>query len=923
MISVLTSLFAFAAFASPLARRLRGASTWLLALPFIASFAWLASQVGGVVGGELPRASLGTIPTLGIDLALRLDGLGLLFGLLVTSIGAAVVVHAAGYLAKYPAVLGRFVAFASLFGAAMLGLVVADDLLVLFVCWELTSICSFLLVGLKHEGEDARSGAWRALFVTGAGGIALLVGILLLAQAGGTTRISDLVEQGEQIRESALFLPALLLILVGAFTKSAQVPFHYWLPGAMAAPSPVSAFLHSATLVKAGVFLLLRLHPILGPTEAWHVILVHAGLATMVVGAALAFAQSDLKRLLAYTTVAGLGTLMMLIGIGTEAALTAALLFVAVHALYKASLFMVVGYLDQRTGTRLTSELAGLVRREPWAFAAATLAGLSMMGLPPLLGAIAKELVHEAKIGAPEAPFLATAGGALANALVAGAALSVVIRPFLGRGEAPVVREVKRAALLVGPVVLAFAGLLLGAMHDTVAAPLVQSALAVLEGGIETPEFRAATERGDFEWLGKLTLVVGALLYVFRSRVHATTRWLRGVAAHGPTWLHDRGLAALYAVAGGVARVSDRAAGTPSFLVALALLIVAVLPVFLALGLPEIPAERWDLEAHEALVLLMASAGALATLRASSPPAAVAALGVTGFSVAMLFLLLGGPDLALTQVAVETLAVLLLLAALRGRRLPSIRETAPRRILYAVASLAVGGVFTLLALGATPDGELPATAAAMTAASVPEAFGRNVVNVILVDFRALDTMGEIFVLAIAALGVVALVRPTRSGKDDAVVRPTVPGTDSPVLAAAARTLVPLLVLLSLVLFVRGHHEPGGGFVGGLVAASAALVHGFAFGLPATRRRFSPPRLIVVGLALALLAGLIGLVTDGSFMSGVWLGFPVPAIGKLGTPLLFDAGVMLVVLGVACRVLFALIECEAWVLGRPSDEEAAS
>ena len=909
MIFSLALLLAAAALAIPAVRLSRSAAAAVLPLPFLAVLGLLLAQAPAVLRGEVPREILAGIEPLEAELALRLDGLGLLFALLVATIGALVLVHAAGYFADRPRTCGRFAAAAYLFAAAMTGLVLADDLFLLFICWELTSVSSFLLIGLKHEETGARDGAQRALLVTGLGGIALLVGVLLLASAAGTTSIGELLERGEAVRDSGLYLPALLLVVLAALTKSAQVPFHYWLPGAMAAPGPVSAFLHSATLVKAGVFLLARLHPVLGFRPEWNALLGHAGAITLLVGAVLAFAQNDLKRMLAFTTVAGLGIIVMLLGIGTEPALRAALLFVAVHALYKASLFLVVGYLDLRAGTRDVTRLAGLAARAPVAFAAAALAALSMSGLPPLLGAIAKELVYEAKLGAPEAPFLLAAAGSVGSALLVACALLVGASPFLRRGAPPELRPVPARRLLLGPLVLAVLGLLLGLFHDTHAAPLIEAALGVARGEPETAAFRLDARPGLVDALGKATLAAGVLAFLFRRRLLASGAVLARLAPVGPTALHDRLLGGALALGAATARLSSYRVVRQSLVLALILLVAAGVLLLVRAG-SGWPGLDFSVEPHEGLLLLLVAAGAVAAVWARNILGAVAALGVSGFGVAMLFLVLGGPDLAMTQVAVETLAVLLLLSVLRRTPPEEVPTAGGRRLRDGALALAVGATFTLLVWAAVPDGELRPLARDLAAASQPEGFGRNVVNVILVDFRALDTLGEVFVLAIAALGVTALLRaepaePHREGESGA------PGdlAGSPVLRAAARSIVPLLALLSIVLFARGHHEPGGGFVGGLVAASAALLHAFAFGVDGARARLYPQRLTAIGLAVVLASGAVGLLAGGAFLEGVWLPWRVPAVGKLGTPLLFDAGVFLVVLGTSTRVLFALLQGE--------------
>ncbi len=909
MTIILAILLASAVLAAPVIHRLKAFGATILAIPMMVVVGFLLNEMPDVLAGKIEREVFANLPLLSAEIAFRLDGLGLLFSLLVCVIGALVLIYAGGYFSDKPSVLARFSSFAYLFAAAMIGLVVADDLLTLFISWELTSVCSFLLIGLKHDDSNARSGAMRALLVTGAGGVALLVGLLLLADIAGTTSISTLLERGDDVRSSSAYLFVLGLIAFAAFTKSAQAPFHYWLPGAMAAPGPISAFLHSATLVKAGVFLLARLHPVLGFRPEWNVLLGHVGAITLIVGATLAFAQNDLKRMLAYTTLAGLGTLVLLLGIGTEPALKAALLFVTVHALYKASLFLIVGYLEKRTGTRDVTQLGGLLSRTPIAFVAAILAALSMSGLPPLLGAISKELVYEAKLGAPEAPILLTIVGSLGNALVICCAIMVGLSPFFRRHKPPQLRQVPAVRLLLGPLILAALGMLLGILHDTTAAPILDAALTSVVSEPVTVEFTLDASPQLVSWLGKLTILAGLLAFAFRLKLLQLLAPVKVLDRLGPTALHDYALNGILGTGSFLSNIFSRD-GIRQSLIWPLLLVSAIGAVLLMSGTENWNFPELDLNPLRALLLLLVVAGALGTVCAKSTYTAVTALGITGFGVGMLFLVLGGPDLAKTQVAVETLAVLLLLLVLGRKPIQPEASRLPMRIGRILIAVTVGMTFTLLIWSAAPDGNLSQLASELAQKSVPEGYGRNVVNVTLVDFRALDTMGEVFVLAIAAIGVTLLLGGvTKKNSDSSSSASQKTLIRSPILRAAARTIVPLLGLISLVLLVRGHHEPGGGFVGGLVASAAVLLHSFAFGYKGAGARIISGKIIAIGLAVVLTSGAIGLLAGGTFLEGMWLSGKVPAVGKLGTPLLFDAGVYLVVLGVSTKVLFGLLERE--------------
>ena len=432
MLAPILVLFAVACFAWLVHRAVPRASSLVLAAVPLTLFIHFLRFLPAISSGETWGQSWEWVAGLGVHLALRADGLSLLFALLVTGIGALVLVYAGAYFHGDGRV-ARFYTSLFLFMGAMLGLVLADDAVLLFVFWELTSVSSYMLIGFNHEHEDARNAARQALFVTGAGGLALLAGFLLLDQITGTLRLSALEAHASAVQSHALYQPVLLLVLVGAFTKSAQFPFHFWLPGAMAAPGPVSAYLHSATMVKAGVYLLARLNPVLGGTDEWHYLVILAGTATLVVGAVLAYGQTDLKRLLAFTTVSGLGTLTLLIGISTELAAQAAMIFLLVHALYKAALFLGVATLDHEAGTRDLRQLGALRRAMPLTALAVTVSAVSMAGLPPVFGFVAKEFFYEAKQEAPRAGEWITALSFLGSAFVAAAASSTAVTSSKGR----------------------------------------------------------------------------------------------------------------------------------------------------------------------------------------------------------------------------------------------------------------------------------------------------------------------------------------------------------------------------------------------------------------------------------------------------------------------------------------------------------
>jgi multicomponent Na+:H+ antiporter subunit A len=706
----------------------------------------------------MPRglSDVAWIPTLGIAAAFNADGLSVLFALLITGIGTLIFLYASAYMKGDP-MLHRFFAVLALFMTAMLGSVFADDLVVLFLFWEMTSLASFLLIGYKSEYEKARKSAVQGLLVTVGGGLALLAGILLLAQVAGSTRISDIVERKDVVLGDPLAGPILILVALGAFSKSAQWPLHMWLPNAMAAPTPVSAYLHSATMVKLGVYLLARLNPLFGEMTLWQDLLTIVGGLTMLTGGLLALRETDLKRVLAWSTVASLGTLVMLIGLPDPLAAKAMVVFLFGHALYKAALFLIAGIIDHETGTREATELGGLAGRMPLTAAAAALAALSMAGLPPLFGFIGKEVLYEATLTLPG--LLVLVAIATSAAMVVVAAI-VAARPFLGaRRPTPSEPHDPPLAMLAGPVVLAALGVLFGLMPGLVSGALVSPAVSAVLG---TP-----TEVSLYLWhgfnlvlmLSLLTVAAGLGLFLGWPRVQPALAGVRALDTAGPDAVYARAMTGLARIAGWQTQAIQSGSLRRYVAITLGLTFGGAGLVLVAFGGGAFPAEvtRPGLE-HLGLMLL-AGFGAVAAARLPTVIGAVMAAAVLGFSVGLLFLAMGATDLAFTQFTVEVVSLLLLVAVLA--RVPfraAERRSARERRVDGLIACAVGlaGFLLLLAVSAAPfDTTLPDW---MGAASYPEAKGRNVVNVILVDFRALDTLGEITVLGIAALAAWVLFR---------------------------------------------------------------------------------------------------------------------------------------------------------------------
>lgn len=752
------------------------ATGWILALVPALVFVWFASLAGRVSGGETLLFSVDWVPSLGVRYAMAIDGLSLVFALAITGIGTLVVIYAGAYLAGHPG-LGRFFSFIFLFMGAMLGLVLSDDLLAMFVFWELTSITSFLLIGFDHHREAARRAALQALIVTGGGGLLLLGAVVMIANVTGSTSISALLS-GPGLQQNALYLPILILVLGGAFTKSAQVPLHFWLPNAMEAPTPVSAYLHSATMVKAGLYLVMRLHPALGDTAAWTTILPLFGGATFLTGMVLAVRQTDLKLMLAQTTVASLGLIMMLVGFGTPAAIEAAAAYLVAHALFKGGLFMVAGTVDHEAGTRDIRRLGGLGRHMPLTFAAAACGAMSMAGLPPFLGFIAKEEVYGALAGLPAAAVTAVAVGFVGNALMVTIAAALVIKPFLGRevragaGHAPDghvheghVHE-GPPGLWFGPVVLALAGLATALLAHATGTLLIGPMAAAIEGpggaaGAVDLHLVPHALVPAFA-LSVLTILAGLIVFVRLDLLRATVDKVVRTIGWGPDRGFDQAVSALIRLAVAARDLLHGGHLEAYINVAVVAIIAALFAPMIAYGAwPVLPwSVLWPRGAtiYELAVLAIAVAGLYAVLTAQSRLVAIVSLGIQGFAVAVLFLLFGAPDLSFTQFMVETLSVVILtLVMTRLDLAPSDHRTPVERVRDGALAVLAGTGFGLLLLWVTAGPFDDRLSAFFSAYSRAIAHGRNIVNVIIVDFRGLDTLGEISVVLVTGLAILALV----------------------------------------------------------------------------------------------------------------------------------------------------------------------
>lgn len=880
----------------------------------------LCLHIPAILQGAASSSRIDWLPQLGLTASFRIDGLGLLFGLLILGIGLLIQLYARHYLSASEPV-ARFYSFLMLFQGAMLGVVLSDNMLLLLVFWELTSLSSFLLIGFWSGWSEARRGARMALVVTGLGGLAMIAGMLILGRIAGSYEISALIDARAAIQASPLYLPALLLILLGAFTKSAQVPFHFWLPQAMAAPTPVSAYLHSATMVKAGVFLLARLWPVLSGTPEWFWIVSGTGLCTLLLGAWVALSRDDLKALLAYSTVSHLGLICLLLGLGTPEAALAAVFHIVNHAVFKAALFMSAGIVDHEAGTRSLARLGGLRRLMPVTFAIATLAALSMAGVPPLNGFLSKELLLESVLHAPGAGW--TIGAGLAAALSVGYALRFVRLAFLGpvRDDYPKHPHDPGPGLWLAPALLAGLVVLVGLMPDVSVGWLVRAAAFAVTG--EPSHAHLALWHG---WtpalaLSMLALVGGLLLAllpkapplplpearaVFDALCAAALRLARGLSDGLNNGSMGRALAFLLLAVLGAGVLAYAGPGAP----------VLTRPMLPA---PPVVVACW-------LALMLACLGV--TICHRNRLLALVAVGVVGLIVSGLFLYLSAPDLALTQITVEVVTVILLLMALnflpRGSRVES---AGLRRGLDAgLATLAGLGFGGLAWVVMRSEPGLPSISDYMLKNSYKLGGGDNVVNVILVDFRGYDTFGEITVLGIAALVIFALAQallahPLLARRRAGVARA---GDHPLVLVTVTRLILPVMLAVGLHMFLRGHNLPGGGFVAGLIVAAALLAQYMASGQGWAQARIRLPyhALIGAGVAAAGLTGIAAWAAGLPFLTS-WHGYaPLPGLEPLhlASAMGFDLGVFLCVLGAVMLALDALARLARAVRGTGAEED---
>ncbi|MCU1716098.1 monovalent cation/H+ antiporter subunit A [Pseudomonas sp. 5P_3.1_Bac2] len=890
----------------------RSACALATAVAPLAALLVLLSQQGAVFAGQTLIASWQWLPALGLNLSVRLDGLGFLFALLILGIGLLVILYARYYLdSKEP--MGRFFAYLLLFMGAMLGVVLSENLLQLLMFWELTSLASFLLIGFWRHRSDARRGARMSLTVTGGGGLALLAGILLLGHIVGSFELSQILASAELIRSHSYYPLALMLVLLGVFTKSAQFPFHFWLPQAMAAPTPVSAYLHSATMVKAGVFLLARLYPALSGSDWWFYLVGMTGLVTLLVGAGMALFQHDLKGLLAYSTISHLGLITLLLGLDTRLSTVAAVFHIINHATFKASLFMAAGIIDHETGSRDMRQLNGLWKYMPMTGGLAMVAASAMAGVPLLNGFLSKEMffsetLNQHLLGSFNwvIPAMATLAGVFAVAY----SLRFIHDVFFN-GEPidlPKYPPHEPPRYMRLPVeVLVFLCLVVGMLPAYTVAPLLAvSAQAVLGGDL--PEYSLAIWHGfNLPLLMSFIAALGGVaLYLCRKPLY---QWYAGLPSLNALQIFERCMRGLQAFAQGLTQRLE-SGSLQSYLVwmlvsALLLVVIALSPLEQLQG----PVAQSPIDGLSALGLLVLCLSALFTVALHRQRLlALMVIGASGLVVALAFARYSAPDLALTQISVEVVTIILLMLVLffMPDRTPA--ESSSLRVLRDICLAgAVGTVIALLAF-AVLTRPYSSIAAFFLENSLSGGGGSNVVNVILVDFRGFDTLGEICVLAIAAAGIYALLHGLHLPYPQRDAHGRLWSTDSHpmILDKLSRLLLPMALMVSAFIFIRGHNLPGGGFIAGLITAVALILQYISHGVTwtQTRQPLSYHSIAGAGVLLAGLTGLGSWLFGYPFLTTSFGHFEIPLIGEieLATAILFDLGVYLTVVGATLLIL---------------------
>ena len=941
LLMLLGSFFAVSIFLPALTNLLGRRVFYVASLVPFAALAYSIIVGPEVVAGGVIEQNVNWVEELSLSLSVRLDVLSWALTLVVAGVGGLVLVYCARYFRDDEVGLGRFAGILLAFSGAMYGLVIADDVFLLFIFWEATSVFSYLLIGHYTGRQASRGAALQALLVTTLGGLVMLVGLVLLSVETGTSRLSEIIAAAP---EGTRVTVSVMLVLVGALSKSAIVPFHFWLPAAMAAPTPVSAYLHAAAMVKAGIYLIARFAPGFADTPGWREVLITLGAVTMLVGGWTALKQTDLKLVLAHGTVSQLGFLTIVVGYGNRNAELAALAMVLAHALFKSTLFLVVGIIDHRTGTRDLRKLSGLGREAPVLATIAAVGLLSMAGLPPTLGFVAKEgiltaLLDDALTGNLMG-IVALIGVVVGSMLTVAYSLRFFWGAFGKKSNCEAVRPVHESFdFLIAPAVLAASGIALGFLANFVDGWLVGYAEDFPSEG---EDYHLALWHGIEPALGitALTLVVGVALFVKRDAVTRIQNALgSGVSAANAYWASMR---FIDRTAARTTSLTQRGS-LPFYLSVIFLVFVAAVGTAVAFNRSWPDEIRlWDYPAQLAIAIAMMIA-AIAATRAAKRFQAVVLVGVTGFGMTALFVLQGAPDLALTQLLVEIVTLVAFVLVLR--RLPARLGTqhgSERKLLRAIIGIAVGltmAVVAVVALGARSDVPISVDWPQL---AYEQGHGRNVVNVVLVDLRGWDTMGELSVIIAAATGVASLIfissrtdnlprvprreaRKTISTRRKNAIDPTnsensrgswllagrtlAARNRSILLEVVVRLIFHAIIVVSIYLLFAGHNAPGGGFAGGLVAGLALVARylaGGRFELGAAAP-IDAGKLLGIGLTMSAGTALVPLFFGVEALTSTWFEGEIWLFGHVEfvTSTFFDIGVYLVVIGLVLDVLRSL------------------
>lgn len=870
------------------------------------------SYLPAVLQGQVTRVHFDWIPSLGLNLAFRVDALSLMFALLISGIGVLVLWYARFYLSKTDS-LSKLYSMLLMFMTAMLGIVLSDNILLLVVFWELTSLTSFLLIGYWNSDTEARKGARMALAVTGGGGLALMAGMVLIGQVVGSFNLGEVLASHQIITEHALYPIILVLVLLGVFTKSAQFPFHFWLPHAMAAPTPVSAYLHSATMVKAGIFLLARLFPALGGTDLWIILVTLTGLTTMTFGAAMAMFKHDLKGLLAYSTVSHLGLITMLFGISTELAVLAGVFHIMNHAAFKASLFMVAGAVDHGTGTRNLQVLRGMHKYMPLTALLSVLAAASMAGVPFFNGFLSKEMMLTASIGID-------VFGSFAGVIPVVATLAAVFSVFYSvrfahntffGGEpkkTPVFPPHAPSKLMLLPVMLMVSiCVAVGLFAQPLVGNYVNLAATAVLGYAQAPYaihiwhgFNAPL------FMSVVALLVGVSVYQSRARLFA---WYNRRASFNELHLFEGITQWMVLQAKNITNGLENGSLQRyiAFIVLLFITMMAVALAPLTTLAGEVALTEPDFIATMASVLLICAAITTAFVHHHRFTALII-VSVVGLMVVMLFARFSAPDLALTQLSVEAVTVVLLMLALYFLPKARVNESSAPRVVRDIIIATVAAVAVGVLVFAILTRPMETISGYYLDNAKPLGGGYNVVNVILVDFRGFDTFGEIIVLAIAGLGIANMLKnlylplPLTDNEGRAWAN-----DPHPVLVSMmARILLPLALMLSVYVFLRGHNAPGGGFVAGLITSVALILQYVASGVGFVHERmsFNYARWLAAGILVAAVTGLGSWLVGFPFLTSTYQYITLPIIGtfEVSSALPFDVGVYLTVVATTLLIL---------------------